>query len=95
MKHWGPGKVKDKKGWGLGKALSVATTLASIRGTQGALKTLVLRPYSTLVLIFKSSAGDFHMQPKLRPKAQYNQFIVGQTSAREQVTIKQVTLGDC
>ena len=73
----------------------MATTLAAIRITQGALKTLVLRPYSRSVLIFKSSAGDFHVQPKLRPKAQYNQFIVGETSAREQMTIKQVTLPSC
>ena len=65
----------------------MATTLAAIRVTWEALKILIPRPYSTSILIFKSSAGDFHVQPRLRPKAQYHQFIVGETSAREQVTL--------
>lgn len=87
MECGGQAKVKEKGRMGPWKSSNMATTLAAIRVTRGALKILVPRPYSTSILIFKSSAGDFRVQPRLRLKAQYHQFIEGETSAREQVTL--------
>lgn len=65
----------------------MAATLAAHRVAPGALKALVPWPHSRSISIFKSSASNFHLQSRLRPKAQYNQFTVGETSTREQVTL--------
>ena len=45
-------KYREKEGQDFGKASNVAITLAAIRVTWGALKTLVPRPYSRSVLLF-------------------------------------------